>query len=305
MTQALPTIAKKRLKNSSQHSRPSRSGVARRSEHLAPVPQPLTNKNLSSSNVRVHYQTHHKSTHDTLVRLHEQNATDKMLENVIAEQKSLHNKSSGRVSIRSFFRPSASGESRSSSAIRPQTCEVPVKVLQAVTLVLHCCLTETPISRSCTPITQSFVDICNGRLQFSSKEPVEAYLVPTYNAVCGLLRSSVSSALTGSIALDGWSAASGAPILGVTWHYIDGSWKLQTIPVTTLHLGTASKTGEQLRCIVEELLQQSSIIGSDKIRVHTATSDNEASAALAVDLLTNYVGSVRCIVHSMALVMKD
>ena len=36
-----------------------------------------------------------------------------------------------------------------------------------------------------------------------------------------------------------------------------------------------------------------------------ATSDNEGAAALSVDLVTNFVGSVRCTVHTLALVVND
>ena len=47
------------------------------------------------------------------------------------------------------------------------------------------------------------------------------------------------------------------------------------------------------------------IVGSDDIRVHTATTDNEPATALAVDLFTNYVGSVRCIVHTLSLAVNE
>lgn len=102
--------------------------------------------------------------------------------------------------------------------------------------------------------------------------------------------------------MDGWSASLGAPILGMTWHFTDDTCNLHNVPACALNTGTASKSSEQLRCIVQEQLKESMIIGSSKIRVHTITSDNQAAVALAVDLLTNYVGSVRCVVHTIALV---
>ena len=73
------------------------------------------------------------------------------------------------------------------------------------------------------------------------------------------------------------------------------------MPVATLNMGMVSKTGQQLRCIIHEILEQNPIVGSDDVRVHTATSDNEESTALGVDLLTNCVGSVRCVGHTLAL----
>ena len=46
------------------------------------------------------------------------------------------------------------------------------------------------------------------------------------------------------------------------------------------------------------------IVVSDNIRVHTATTDNEPAAALSVDLFTNFVGSVRCAAHTLALAVN-
>ena len=44
---------------------------------------------------------------------------------------------------------------------------------------------------------------------------------------------------------------------------------------------------------------------SDDICVHTETTDNEPATALALDLFTNYLGSVRCIAHTLALAVND
>lgn len=105
--------------------------------------------------------------------------------------------------------------------------------------------------------------------------------------------------------LDGWSAALGTPILGMTWQFIDEGWMLRSIPIATLNLQDAAKSGVQLCYIMEEVLTQNSIIGSDHVPVFTATSDNEAATALNVDLLTNYVGSVSCTVHTIAVAVND
>ena len=35
------------------------------------------------------------------------------------------------------------------------------------------------------------------------------------------------------------------------------------------------------------------------------TSDNDRSVSLSVAILTNYVGSVRCVVHTLALCVND
>ena len=52
-------------------------------------------------------------------------------------------------------------------------------------------------------------------------------------------------------------------------------------------------------------MQHKPIVSSSKIRVHIASTDNEAATARAVDLFTNFVGSVRCVVHTVALAVND
>lgn len=109
-------------------------------------------------------------------------------------------------------------------------------------------------------------------------------------------------AKTGCITVDRWSAALGAPVLGIIWHYIDSDWSTRCVPVEPLNMVMSSKTGQQLRCIAQEILEQNPIVGSDEIRVHTATSNNEAETA--VYLLTNHFGSVRCVFHMLALAVN-
>lgn len=54
-----------------------------------------------------------------------------------------------------------------------------------------------------------------------------------------------------------------------------------------------------------EILERRSVIGSDGISVYTAAIDNEASAALSVGLLANFVGSVLFAVQTLALSIKN
>ena len=77
--------------------------------------------------------------------------------------------------------------------------------------------------------------------------------------------------------VDGWSAALGSSISGITWHYIHGNWNLPCVPIATMNLGMASKTEQQLRCVKEQILEQNPIVGFDELRVQTAISDNEAA----------------------------
>lgn len=51
------------------------------------------------------------------------------------------------------------------------------------------------------------------------------------------------------------------------------------------------------------MVNHNTIIRSDLIRIHTVISDNEAATAKYMDRFTKYVGSVRCLVNTMVLVV--
>lgn len=91
----------------------------------------------------------------------------------------------------------------------------------------------------------------------------------------------------------------------MTRHFDDGEWRSRSVRIATLNLSIDSKSGEQLRCIAENILKNSATIGSDTIRTHTVTSDKDPSVKLACNLLKNYVGSVRFVVHTLALCVNS
>lgn len=56
---------------------------------------------------------------------------------------------------------------------------------------------------------------------------------------------------------------------------------------------------------MEEVLRQDAIVESEQIRVRTVTTDNEGTTRMSADLLANFVGSVRCVIHTSELCVKD
>lgn len=70
-------------------------------------------------------------------------------------------------------------------------------------------------------------------------------------------------------------------------------------------MSTAVKTGKQTQCVIEEVLEQRPVTGSHYIRLYAAISDSKAATALAVDLVTHFLGSVRCAVLTWALTVND
>lgn len=265
-----------------------------------------TNRSFSSSNFTLHYESQHNTAFKLLKRLNEENATEEMLKCTIKEARKSHSTAVSARSIRNYFRPAVvSSEKAPDQVATIAFAQIPTTTLQAVALVLFACLTETSFTTTASPVMQGFIDIFGGRMQQSSKDAIESHFHLVYSSICAILRKQCTSALTGNLTIDGWSAALNAPILGITWKFNDDAWRLKCIPVCMLNTGTASKSGEQVCSIVTEVLKQNLVIGSEKISIHTITSDNEASVALACDLLTNYVGSVRCVVHTLALCVND
>lgn len=76
------------------------------------------------------------------------------------------------------------------------------------------------------------------------------------------------------------------------------------IAITTLNLGNASKSSEEMRSILDAVFSEIPVIGSDRIRIHCMTSD-EPATALKVNLLTNYVDSTTCVLHTLLLFAND
>lgn len=67
--------------------------------------------------------------------------------------------------------------------------------------------------------------------------------------------------------------------------FIDSAWSLQSIPIATLDIGDTSKNCTQLCVILEENMHNNPVVGSESIRVHTVTSDNDAATSLETDFL--------------------
>lgn len=265
------------------------------------------NQTASNSNIVSHYKCMHPKTHKVLNALDKSNATDAQVRNAVTEARNAFVNKNRGAKISSFFKatPSQAEARMSGRDVRVSKPDPPARVVQPIATILYACATETPLSRIGAPMFQGLVSIFGGRVQFSSKSPLDNYLLPTYEAACKMLRSLTSRAMTGCITFDGWSAALGAPILGVTWHFVDTDWRLRCIPIAALNLGDAAKKGKALCALIESVMSNNIIVGSDNIRVHTATTDNEPATALAVDLFTNYVGSVRCAAHTLALAVND
>lgn len=91
----------------------------------------------------------------------------------------------------------------------------------------------------------------------------------------------------------------------MTWHSVDEEWRLKSVLIAVLVIGLASKSAEELCCIMKDIIHKNSVIGLNCTRVPAIKSDNKVSVLLSRDLLTNFVGSVHYIVHTTALAATD
>lgn len=182
---------------------------------------------------------------------------------------------------------------------------LPARLVQPVAIIWYACANKKLLSRIGAQLLQGLVSIFGGRLQLSNKTLLDLFLLPTYDAFCNVPCISTSKAMTGCIIFDGWNAALGAPILGVTWHFIDNDWRLRCIPIATMNIRDTLKNGNFLCTLIEAVMSNNLILGLDEIRLHIPTTDNEPATAFAVDLITNFVSSVRGIPHTLALSVND
>lgn len=109
----------------------------------------------------------------------------------------------------------------------------------------------------------------------------------------------------GSLTVDSRSVAHGKPVHEMTWHYVEEAWIMRSLPMACRSIGMARKMEEQLFALRQDMRENHDVVGKKNILVHDATSDKKATAALSVDVLTNYVGSVRRVIHSLSLFVRN
>lgn len=153
------------------------------------------------------------------------------------------------------------------------------------------------ISTTCisSPVTQKVVSLFDGRVQFSGKDPVDNFLLSTYNQVCKMLAAQTTKSSTGSLTVDGWSTALEFTILGMTWHFFDENWRSKPVPNAMSETGPAFKSTEQLCCINEQFKRENSIIAQTLLAFTLSqVTTKRRSLCLATfsrTLLGPYVGS--------------
>lgn len=71
------------------------------------------------------------------------------------------------------------------------------------------------------------------------------------------------------------------------------------------HVGDASKNGIHLCALLQDAMKNKRILGINQNNTHDATSNNEPTTALAMDILTNYAGSIWCTVYTVSAAVNS
>lgn len=153
------------------------------------------------------------------------------------------------------------------------------------------------------PELEAFVDAAGGSID-RSKSSYLALLPDAYDAIAKLSSCETEAVNVGSITYDGWTPKFNGPTSGLTFHFIDRTWKLRSFPICFFDTVDLGKSSEDHRQIIQAAVDRSDKVGKN-VLIFSATSDNEPAVALAIDRYLNFSGSVRCICHSLSLSIND
>lgn len=160
-------------------------------------------------------------------------------------------------------------------------------------------------TRTGSPITQGFISVLDDRMKYSSEEALTMLLIATFSAARRPLHSSTTSAQVDCLTIDGWSAADGALI--VERNLALCRYK-PVIEICACHYAS-HKNGIKVRgtglfnCRKGAREQPHHQLGEALCAHHNIWK--WTVIALVVELLTNYVGLIRCVVHSYEVYVNE
>jgi hypothetical protein len=263
----------------------------------------LLNVGGSSSNLKQHYHSRHQVLHDNVQKAIADRVNKDVLRAMFVNEKNKASASAKNKNgdIRTAFSPlrPAGGAAASQSGAK----QMEAKKVNRTSQILYAAASDTPLSGLGSPLHAAYVASLGGAIVDESETGLLDMLPQVYAAVEDLTCQTSAIAKVGSIAVDGWSSAMSLPIMGMTVSFVDASWQVRTIPLGLLNLEDLEKTSANQASVMSAMLRSSKRL-DDSFIVHTGISDNEASIAGAVEIVTNNSGALRCLVHTLSLIMK-
>lgn len=86
---------------------------------------------------------------------------------------------------------------------------------------------------------------------------------------------------------------------------MDIDWSFKSFSIGFVTKNTASKDSIQIHAKLAVVHRENEIINGEDETIYTETSDKKAATVLSDKLLTNFVGSVSCVVHTLLLAVND
>jgi len=154
-----------------------------------------------------------------------------------------------------------------------------------------------------SPELEAFVHSAGGTVSKSKSQYIKM-LPDVYKIIAEIASEETGSVNVGSFTYDGWSAAQGASIAGMTFHYIDADWSIKSFPLCFFNIEDMGKTANAHKAIMDAAISTNDKLGSNVV-VMSGTSDNDPATALGVDQYLNFSGSIRCVCHTLALAIND
>lgn len=244
----------------------------------------------STSNLVAHYKRVHTSLYD---RVEAAGSTEEKIEELKTASASTHRSTD---MLRRFATQLESPTPwTGKEASKSEVCFVN-GVLMAASLQL-------PLSVLGTPELQSFVHAAGGAVS-TSKTPYLRRIYDVYEVVAERMAAATDVSSVGSFTYDGWSAARGEPIAGMTFNYVTADWKMDMLPICFFNTEDIGKSGDDHAAILRAAVSRNDKLG-DNVLMFTGTCDNEPAVCLGVDQFLGFSGGVRCIAHTLALAVNE
>jgi hypothetical protein len=274
----------------------------------------------SSANMIQHYSSNHKDAHTWLSNNQKANSDSitAYLDSLVAAEAAA---AKPEKPVDSYFSrlaslPPVSASSRKSKAPAPVSSGGKDNasdgdmtnderlVRQRCAGILYAALTDTPLSQIGSSVHAGYISFIGGPRVDFSKTPLLGMLPNVFDAVCETTCVTSGVGNVGSMSIDGWTSANQTSVFGAVVAFVDSEWRLQAMPLGMLDIGAMYKNSDGLADVIRALLKGNPLVKDDFV-VHTITSDNEASVAKAVEIETDRVSTLRCVLHTLALAVKD
>lgn len=244
--------------------------------------------NKSSSNILLHYRKEHAAL---MTRIDAADSIDGKLSHL---NRSIAKRKGSQTMMQNFARHGSAAHTKQAA---------PKELIRIVCGILYAASRQVSFDSIGSPEFEAFVYSAGGATA-KSKAPYINRLPDVYAAVAELASEETGSVKVGSFTYDGWSAAQGTSIAGMSFHYIDSNWNIKSFPLCFFNLEDMGKTANAHEAVMSAAISTNDKLAADVV-IMSGTSDNDPATALGVDQYLDFSGPIRCLCHTLALAVND